>query len=227
MPMERGAALLLLAALGGLVFIICSPSLFSLVSSGVAYDTSTKTTYRLRTDTLLPLHTKMLYPSLPYISFADFASLPMTNYTIKGSAVGNGSFGVLILDSTGYSNFVSGSPSNPLASATSTAGENKTFQLRMDQSKMLYLVVTRGTGTSTTTVNIVTYYEYYEQTLETISVLSITKTVILPAASVAGLITLIVCFVNLRSMAKKAREEAEKRELYTGVSGSSDLSDFS
>jgi len=193
------------------MFALCSISLFSLLVAGPAYDMTSRTVYRLRRDVLIPSHSRTIYPPSTYIAYPDFASLPRSNYTISGSVSGNSSLTVLILDSAGYDSFVRQVPYNPLVSVTSSLGENRTFQFHLDESKLVYLVISKQSGQKAAQVNLVVYYEYYEPVIETVSVLSITKTVIFPGAAVLGLVLLIFGFISLRGLAKKARESTESQ----------------
>jgi len=217
--LDRGTAFLAMAALGALTFIFCSPSLFGVLSAGVAYDTSVRVVYKPRVDILIPFQTQYLYPAIRYWALSDFASLPRTNYTVRGSASGNSSFTILILDSAGYTNLVGGVPYTPVLSVISASGENRTFRLHLDQSRTLHLVIVKPAGQSTAVISLVIYFEYYQETIETTSTMSVTKTIILPAASLIGLVVLIFSFVNLRRLARQTREEAERRELYMYVPG--------
>jgi hypothetical protein len=208
--LDRGTILLAVSGLGAVLFALCSISLFSLLVAGPAYDVTSRTVNRTRTDVLIPSQRQMISPSA-YIALPNFASLPMTNYNISGSVSGNSSFAVYIFDSTGYNNFVGQLPSTPLKYVTSSSGENVSFKFHLDESKVLYLVIVKQSGSSTVQVNFVVYYEYNEPVTETISVLSIVKTVILPGAAVLGLVLLAFGFISLRGLAKKARESTESQ----------------
>ena len=210
--MDRGTILLAVSVLGTVLFALCSISLFSLLVAGPAYDVTSRTVYRLRRDVLVPLQRQVIYPQSTYIALADFASLQgRSNYTIAGSVSGNSSLAVSIFDSAGYNSFVNQVPSNPLKYVASSIGENVSYQLHLDESKVLYLVISKQSGPYAAQVNLVVYYEYYEPVTETMSVLSIVKTVILPGAAVLGLVLLAFGFISLRGLAKKARESTESQ----------------
>jgi hypothetical protein len=209
--LDRGTILLAVSGLGAVLFALCSISLFSLLVAGPAYDVTSRTVYRLRRDVLIPSQRQVIYPSSTYIAYPDFASLPRSNYTVTGSVSGNSSLAVLIFDSAGYTSYVGQVPSNPLVSVTSLSGENRTFQIHLDESRVLYLVISKQSGPYAAQVNLVIYYEYYEPVTETMSVPSIVKTVILPGAAVLGLVLLAYGFISLRGLAKKARESTESQ----------------
>jgi len=211
MTLDRGTILLAVSGLGAVLFALCSISLFSLLVAGPAYDVTSRTVYRLRRDVLIPSQRQIIYPPSTYIVYPDFGSLPRSNYTITGSVSGNSSLTVYIFDSAGYNSFVGQVPSTPLKYVTSSYGENVSFQLHLDESKLIYLVIIKPSDQKAAQVNLVVYYEYYESVTETVSVLSIVKTVILPGAAVVGLVLLVFGFISLRSLAKKARESTESQ----------------
>jgi len=208
--LDRGIILLAVAGLGAVLFAFCSISLFSLLVAGPAYDVTSTTVYVLRRDVLIQPQTRALTPS-SYYAYPDFASLPMSNYTITGSMTGNSSFAVYVFDSAGYNSFIGSVPATPLKYVASSSGENVSFHLSLDASRVLYLVISKPSGPYSVQVNLVVYYEYYQPTIQTVTVLSIMKTVILPGAAVLGLVLLVYGYISLRGLAKKARESAESQ----------------
>jgi len=209
-----------LAVLGGLVFIICAPFLLSLAVSGPAYETTSKTDYALRESTLIDFQTVYLYSSISFRRvFEDFASMPqsISNYTVKGSVMGNSSISLLILDSANYQNYLNGRPYTAAVSRVAAKDQNQSFTYHLDQSTILYLVIAGSGASQAIQVNVVVYYQYYQQVTTTVAILSVTRTILLPAASIIGFILLIVSFYELRVLARKAREEAERRQLYMAV----------
>jgi hypothetical protein len=222
--MDRGTLFMGLAVLGGLMFIACAPFLLSLAVSGPAYETTSKMTPQLRKSALIEFQTALLYPPTLRRVFPDFASLPISNYTIRGYVRANSSVSVLVLDAANYNNYMSGLPYTPLVSTVAARDENRSFTYHLDQSTVLYLVIAGSGSSNLVQANVVVYYEYYEQVMETVSVLSVTRTILLPAASVIGFVLLIFSYYNLRVLAKKAREEAERRQLYMAVPESLDWS---
>jgi len=209
--LDRGIILLAVAGVGAVLFAFCSISLFSLLVAGPAYDVTSTTVNRTRRDVLIPFQRQIIYPPSTYIAYPDFASLPRSDYNVTGSISGNSSLSVLVFDSAGYTSYIGQVPSNPLASATSISGENKSFRIHLDQSKVLYLVIAKQSSPHAAEVNLVVYYEYNEPVTQTVQVLSIMKTVILPGAAILGLVLLAYGFISLRALAKKARESAESQ----------------
>jgi hypothetical protein len=90
-------------------------------------------------------------------------------------------------------------------------GENVSFKLHLDESRVLYLVISKQSGPYAAQVGLVVYYEHNEPVIETVQVLSIMKTVIFPGAALLGLVLLAFGFISLRGLAKKARESAESQ----------------
>jgi len=185
-----------------------------------AYETTSKVDYVLRESTLIDFQTVYLYPSNSFRRvFEDFASMPqsISNYTVRGSVMGNSSLRVLILDSANYQNYLDGVPYTAAVSRVAAKDQNQSFTYHLDQSTVLYLVIAESGGSQAAQANIVVYYQYYQQVTTTVSVLSVTRTILLPAASIIGFVLLIFSFYELRVLARKAREEAERRQLYMVV----------
>jgi hypothetical protein len=213
--LDRGTILLAVAGLGAVLFALGSIFLFSLLVAGPAYDLTSRIVNRTRTDVLIPSWSRIISPPSTYIVLPDFASLPRTNYNISGSVSGNSSFAVYIFDSVGYNNFIGQIPSTPLKYVTSLHGENVSFELSLDESKVLYLVIRKQGEPSAVQVTLVVYYEYNEPVTETVSVLSTLRSVVLPGAAVLGLVLLAFGFISLRGLARKARESTESQSFMT------------